>query len=202
MSATSMDKIREAILAKVQAEAGDIVREAEAKAQEEIERAKKQRETKLQEEKRKTLEDAEREAARITAQASIKARQNLSRAKADAIASIVNAAKSRLAEASADESFSPSLIAEAVDGLDGATGAVYVPPRHVERAWAFIQGDQKLASQIVEVKELDCMGGAVAEDVEGKLRIDNTFETRLDMLLSRLLPQISGDLFNGKRDKS
>lgn len=188
-------------MAKVEAEAADIVREAEAKAKEEIERAKKQRETRLQDEKRKRLEEAEREAARIIAQASIKARQTLSRAKADAIASIVNAAKTRFADASADASFSPRLIAEAIDGLDGATGTVYVPPQHVERAWAFIEGDQRLATQIVEVREVDCMGGAVAEDVEGKLRIDNTFETRLDMLLPRLLPEISGELFNGYRDK-
>jgi|GEM_PF-467932 len=202
MPATGMDKIREAILAKVEAEARDIVGEAEARAQEEIERAKKQREIRLQEEKRKTLEDAEREGARIIAQASITARQNLSGAKADAIARIVSGVKNKLAETSADESFSPSLIAEAIDGLGGKRGELYVPPRHAERARALIKGDKKLAAKIEEVKELDCMGGAIAEDVEGKLRIDNTFETRLDMLLPRLLPEISRDLFKRYRDES
>jgi vacuolar-type H+-ATPase subunit E/Vma4 len=39
------------------------------------------------------------------------------------------------------------------------------------------------------------LGGVIAEDVEGKLRIDNTYETRLEMLLPKLLPKISKELF-------
>ncbi|GAI00113.1 unnamed protein product, partial [marine sediment metagenome] len=33
------------------------------------------------------------------------------------------------------------------------------------------------------------------EDIDGRTRIDNTYETRLEMLLPRLLPEISKELF-------
>jgi vacuolar-type H+-ATPase subunit E/Vma4 len=42
------------------------------------------------------------------------------------------------------------------------------------------------------------MGGVIAEDVEGKLRIDNTYETRLGTLLPKLLPEISKKLFEAQ----
>ena len=47
----------------------------------------------------------------------------------------------------------------------------------------------------MEVREYNCLGGIIAEDIEGKLRIDNTYETRLEMLLPQLLPKISEELF-------
>lgn len=200
MSATGMDKIREAILAKVEAEAGDIVKEAEEKAQEEIERAKKQRETKLEEKKRKMLEDAVEEAARVTAQASIRARQELLRTKSDIIARIIEGVKKTLASISSDESHLPSLIKEAMDGLGGAKGRIYVPPKDVSSVERFLEGDKELASRIMEVIEFDCTGGVIAEDIEGKRRIDNTYETRLEMLLPKLLPEIDRQLFKGDRD--
>ena len=200
MSVTGMDKIREAILAKVEAEAGDIVKEAVEKAQEEIERAKKQRETKLEEKKCKMLEDAEEEAARVVAQASIRARQELLRTKSDIIARIIEGVKKTLAGISSDESHLPSLIKEAMDGLGEAKGRIYVLPKDMSYVQKFLEGDKELANRIMEVKEFDCIGGVIAEDIEGKRRIDNTYETRLEMLLPKMLPQIDRELFKGDRD--
>lgn len=200
MSVTGMDKIREAILAKVEAEAGDIVKEAMEKAQEEIERAKKQRETKLEEKKCQMLDDAEEEAARVVAQASIRARQELLRTKSDIIARIIEAVKKTLAGISSDESHLPSLIKEAMDGLGEAKGRIYVPPKDVSSVEKFLEGDKELASRIIEVIEFNCTGGVIAEDIEGKRSIDNTYETRLEMLLPKLLPEINRQLFKGDRD--
>jgi vacuolar-type H+-ATPase subunit E/Vma4 len=52
-----------------------------------------------------------------------------------------------------------------------------------------------LSAKILEVREVDRLGGVIAEDAEGKLRIDNTYETRLEMALPKLLPKISEELF-------
>jgi len=52
-----------------------------------------------------------------------------------------------------------------------------------------------LASRIAEIKGLDCAGGAVAESTDGKVSIDNTYETRLEMLLPQIVPEISRELF-------
>ncbi len=190
-----MEKISEAVVSKVRMEAQNIIKEAEGKAQEEIERARKQRETKLQEEKRKMLEEAEEEAARIVAQASIKARQKLSSAKSDVITKIIGKVKQELFEFSSDENYFLNLIKEAIDGLGADKSRIYVSPKDVSMVRKFLERDKELASKIMEVKEDNFLGGVIAEDIDGKLRIDNTYETRLEMLLPKLLPEISKELF-------
>lgn len=190
-----MEKISEAVVSKVRMEAQNIIKEAEGKAQEKIEKARKQRETKLQEKKRKMLEETEEEAARIVAQASIKARRQLSSAKSDVITKIINKVKQELSEFSSDENYFLNLIKEAIDGLGADKSRIYVSPKDVSMVRKFLERDKELASKIMEVKEDNFLGGVIAEDIDGKLRIDNTYETRLEMLLPKLLPEISKELF-------
>lgn len=190
-----MEKISEAIVSKVRAQAQNIINEAEERAREEIQKARKQREIKLQEEKRRMLEEAEEEAARILAQASVRARQELLRAKADVVAKMINRAKQTLSGISSDERLSSSLIKEAMDGLDADKGRIYVSPEDVSTVRKLLERDEELASKIMEVRQVDCTGGVIAEDIEGKFRIENTYETRLEMLLPKLLPEISKELF-------
>ena len=190
-----MEKISQAVLDKVRAEAQNIIREAEEKAQEEIEKAKRQREVRFEEERGRMLGEAEEEAARILAQASIKARQQLSSAKAAAIAKIIDGARKELSRISSDESHLLNLIREAMDGLAVDKGRIYVSPKDVSTVKKLLKADRELSGKILEVRESDCPGGVIAEDAEGKLRIDNTYETRLEMLLPKLLPKISEELF-------
>jgi len=190
-----MEKIGEAIIAKVQLDAQNIIREAEEKAKEEIEKAKRQREVRFEEEKGKMLGEAEEEAARILAQASIKARQQLSSAKADTIAKIVDGARKELPRISSDESYFLNLIREAIGGLDVDKCRIYVSPKDARTVERLLKADRELSGKIIEVREYNCLGGVIAEDAEGKLRIDNTYETRLEMLLPKLLPEINKELF-------
>lgn len=190
-----MEKISEAVVSKVRMEAQNIIKEAEEKAKEEREKARKQREAKLQEEKRKMLEEAKGEAARIVSQASIKARQQLSSAKTDTITKIVHRVKQELSEFSSNEGYVLNLIREAIDGLGMDKGRIYLSPEDVSTVKEFLREDKELASKIMEVKEDNFLGGVIAEDIDGKLRIDNTYETRLEMLLPKLLPELSKELF-------
>ena len=190
-----MEKISEAVVSKVRAEARNIIKEAEEKAREEIEKAQKQREQRLQEEKHKKLEEAQEEAARITAQASIKARQKLSSTKNDVITKIIDRAKQELSQSANEKNYFLSLIKESIDGLRTNKGRIYVSTKDINLVRKFLEGDKKLAGRIIEVKEGDFLGGVIAEDIDGKLRIDNTYETRLEMLLPHLLPEISRELF-------
>jgi V/A-type H+-transporting ATPase subunit E len=190
-----MEKIGEAIVAKVQLDAQNIIREAEEKAKEEIEKAKRQREVRFEEEKGKMLGEAEEEAARILAQASIKARQQLSSAKAATIAKIVDGARKELPRISSDESYFLNLIREAIGGLDVDKCRIYVSPKDARTVERLLKADRELSGKIIEVREYNCLGGVIAEDAEGKLRIDNTYETRLEMLLPKLLPEINKKLF-------
>jgi len=190
-----MDKIKDAIISKVRMEAEDITREAKEKAQEEIERARRQREARFAEERGRILTEVEAEAARTLAQASIKARQKLSSTKADIIAEIVDRARRELSQVSSDESHILNLVREAMEGLAAAKGRIYVSPKDVGTVRKLLEAHKDLSDRIVEVRESNCLGGVIAEDVEGKLRIDNTYETRLEMLVPRLLPEISRKLF-------
>ena len=190
-----MEKIGEAILDKVRAEAESIIKEAKKRAEQEIEQAKKQQAAKLEEEKGKILQGAREEAARIAAQASVKARQESSKAKADVINELINKVKKELSRISSDKSSLTDLIKEAADVLGIDKGRVYVSPKDISTVQKLVEKDKGLASKIVEVKEYDCLGGVIVEDINGRTRIDNTYETRLEMLLPRLLPEISKELF-------
>ncbi|MFO7773213.1 MAG: V-type ATP synthase subunit E family protein [Dehalococcoidia bacterium] len=190
-----MEKISEAVVGKVKQDAQNIVTQAEEKAQEEIDKAKKQREARFEEEKSRMLGEAEAEAARILAQASIKARQQLSSAKADTISKMIDGAQQELSQISSDESHLLNLIKEAMEGLGVDKGRIYVAPKDVSTAKKLLEADKNLSGKIVDIRETDCLGGVIAEDIEGKLRIDNTYETRLEMLLPKLLPEINRKLF-------
>lgn len=190
-----MEKIGEAILDKVKAEADSIIKEAEGRAREEIDQAKKRQLVKLEEEKAKLIQEASEEVTRIEAQASVKVRQELSRAKADVVDDIITGVKKALSDTSGDKNLLASLLNEAADALGIVKGRVYVSPGDVSTVKKFLDGDKELAGKIVEVKECDCVGGVIVEDIEGKVRIDNTYNTRLEMLLPQLLPEIGRELF-------
>ncbi len=190
-----MEKIGEAILDKVRAEAENIIKEAKDKAGKEIEQAKRQQVAKLEEEKGKILQEAREEAVRIAAQASVKARQESSKAKADVINEMLSRVKKELSGISGDKSLLMGLIKEATDVLGIDKGRVYVSPKDISTVQKLLEKDRKLASKIVEIREYDCLGGVIVEDIDGRTRIDNTYETRLEMLLPRLLPEISKELF-------
>jgi vacuolar-type H+-ATPase subunit E/Vma4 len=192
---SGMEKISEAILSKVRREADDIIREAEEKARQEVAKAQKQREIRFEEERRRRVEQAEGEAARILAQASIRARQEILAAKADIIGEITSRVKGALERISSDEGAKLGLIQEALKGLGVDKARVYVSRKDVGDVRRLVEADRELGGRIVEVREFDCMGGVIAEDVEGKFRIDNTYETRLELLLPRILPQLEEELF-------
>jgi len=190
-----MEKISEAVVSKVKVDAQNIIREAEEKAQEELEKAKKQREAQFEEVRNRMAGEAEEETARILAQASIKSRQQLSSAKADTIAKIIDGARKELSRIAIGESYFLKLIKEAVEGLGVDKARIYVSPKDVSTVKKLLEADKEFSGKILEVKESDCLGGVIAEDVEGKLRIDNTYEVRLEMLLPKLLPEINRELF-------
>lgn len=190
-----MEKIGEAILDKVRAEAETIIKEAKEKAEKEIEEAKRQQVAKVEQEKGKILQEAREEAVRIAAQASVKARQESSKAKADVINELINKVKKELSGISGDKSSLMGLIMEATDVLGIDKGRVYVSPKDITTVQKLLEKDRGLASKIVEIRECDCLGGVIVEDIDGRTRIDNTYETRLEMLLPRLLPEIGKELF-------
>ena len=192
-----MDKINQAVLNKVKAEAGSLIKDAKAQAEQELAQAKKRRAARQEEETAKILQQAREEAARIEAQALVKARQELSRVKADLVRGMVDRVKQRLSEFSDDGGSLVGLIKEPIDRLRASKVRVYVLPQQVSVVQRFLEKDKELAGKVAEVKGRPCTGGVIVEDANGEVRIDNTYETRLEMLLPKLLPEIDKELFQG-----
>lgn len=191
-----MERVSESILNKVRQEAQSVVDEAKEKAQAERERAKAEQEVRFQEEKRKMLGEAEDEAARIMAQASIKSRQKLSTMKSEVITKTIDMIKQELSKRSGDNRSVLNLIKEAMDGLNADKARIYVLPKEANMVKRSLEENKELGGKVVEVKEGDFLGGVIAEDVDGKVRIDNTYEARLEMLLPKLLPEVGKELFS------
>ena len=141
------------------------------------------------------LEEAGGEATIILAQASLKGRQELSKAKAEVIDGLVSRVKSTLLGISSDEGSLRNLIIEAVNELGANEARILVSTKDMDTAQKLLKEDGTLAGKVKEVKEFDCTGGVVAEDITGKLSIDNTYDTRLEMLLPQILPEINKELF-------
>jgi len=195
MDVTGIDKIKEAVLDKARAEAQDIIEHAEAAAREETEKARRQNERRFEENKRRVIEDARKESARILAQASLKERQELLTAKSAIIDEIIARVKGELSQGAIDKGPFLSLIKESVDTLGLDKVRIYVSPRDMSMAQEIITEDNELEDRIIEVNELNCMGGVLAEDISGMVSIDNTFETRLEMLMPKILPDIGKAVF-------
>ncbi len=190
-----MEKIGEAILDKVRAEADDIVKDAKTKAKQEIEEAKRRQAARLGEEKARLLQEAGEEATRIEAQAMVQARQELSQAKAEVISELISRVKKELEGISGDQNSLIGLIKEAFDTLGLSKGRLYVSPKDIAVVRKLVEKDKGLSAKVAEIKEHSASGGVVVEDIEGRVRIDNTYETRLEMLLPRLLPEVGKELF-------
>jgi vacuolar-type H+-ATPase subunit E/Vma4 len=190
-----MEKVSEAILDKVKAEAQDIIKDAEEKARERLEKAKEQHEAKFEKEKSRLMEEAEAEAARAHAQASIMARQELLIVKNEVIEDIVSRVRKALSKSSGGTDLSLDLIKEAIDTTDADEVIVYVSPADIAGVQKLVKEDKKLAGRIKEIKEYKCAGGAIVEDIDAKVSIDNTYDTRLETLLPQILPEINKELF-------
>ena len=190
-----MEKLSSAILEKVKGEADAIIKEAEAQAVARIKAAQDQRQVRSEEQKKKLLSEAGAEASRILAQAAIGARQETLGAKTAVVSEIMDGVKSQLGGLSGNEKVLSALAREGIKALGAQKVRLYVSSKDLPAMQKLVREDSSLASAVIEVKKQESLGGVIIEDAEGKNRIDNTFDTRLEMLLPRLLPEIQKELF-------
>lgn len=190
-----MDKINDAILDKVKAEADVIIKEAEGRAAGDVAATRESKAYRIEAEKARLLDVAKAEAGRVLARSSIKSRQQTLSAKSDIIKDVIEKVKIAVAASKSSEKALLNLIKEAVVGITSKKALLYVSKADVAMAQKAVASDKKLADMITDVKETECSGGVIIEDAEGKTRIDNTFDTRLGILLPKLMPEVSAELF-------
>jgi len=190
-----MDKISDAILDKVKAEADVMIKDAESRAADDVAASRESKAYRIEKEKARLMEAAKAEASRVLARSSIKSRQQLLSAKSDIIEDVTEKVKKAVAASKSSEKTLLTLIKEAVVGITSKKAILYVCKSDVAIAQRAVASDKKLADMVTEVKETECSGGVISEDAEGKTRIDNTFDTRLGILLPKLMPEVSAELF-------
>ena len=117
------------------------------------------------------------------------------KARAEVINEIISSVKKKLAGASGDAASLTTLVKEAVATLGAEKSRVYASSKDVAAVRKLVEKDKDLSAKVTEVKERDISGGVIVEDIDGRLRIDNTYDTRLEMLLPRLLPEVGKEIF-------
>jgi vacuolar-type H+-ATPase subunit E/Vma4 len=191
-----MQTISEAVVDKVREEAQHLVNEAEEESKKELDKAKTQRAAHLEAEKKRLLTEANEEAARVTAQTAMKSRQMVANAKVAVLDAIVEKARGTLAKTKTTRESLTYLINDAIVGLGGSEKvSLLVSKKDVDMAKEIVKADKKLAAVVAGVSPCDCIGGVLAQNEGNTLCVDNTYTTRLGMLLPRVLPEISKKLF-------
>ena len=190
------DKIRKAVLNKARDDADKITSDAGLRANEMIEEAKDRRRQRFEKEKEMIIDEARREASKILAQASLKARQEILKQKNAVINEIIAKVKNKLKQAAPDKKSLLHLIKEAIDAFETEdTVRIFVSHKDAGDVSKIIEENSSLSEKITEVREIDCLGGILAEKTNGMVSIDNTFDTRLEMLMAKILPEIGRKLF-------
>jgi V/A-type H+-transporting ATPase subunit E len=191
-----IDKIREAILNRAKEDAARIIEEARLKAKGLIEEAKKRRELELETTKKKMVSAAHREGSKILAQASMTARQEILRGKEEVVHEILEGVKHELRHHPSDKESFTHLIEETIDAFQMKTKVkLFVTSKDLGIVEEILREDVPLRERVIEVREMNGLGGVSAEDEEGMVRVDNTFDTRLGTLVPKLLPGIAKELF-------
>ena len=190
------DKIRQVVLEKAGTEAQQIVEESNVKARQMIEQEKEKQAKRFFQAKNTILSEARREAAKIEAQASLQAQQSVLKRKDEIIEEITKRVQDELAGNVANQETLGGLIQETIDAL-GSEGKVrlYVAGKDLEIVKSLVAADKLLATRILDINTTDCIGGVMAMDADGLVDIDNTDETRMEMLLPKVLPEIGRKLF-------
>ncbi len=190
------DKIRKAILDKAKEDADKIISDAEIKAKESIEKAEGQKEQQCEDEKKKIISEARREASRILAQASLKSRQEILKEKDAVINKIIKMVKDELLQEEQGSEIFIHLIEEAIDALKSEDKIrLLVSHKDLDIVRKVIEENSSLKEKIAELAGIDCIGGIMIETINGMVSIDNTFDTRLEMLMPKILPEIGKNLF-------
>lgn len=197
MSRSSLDELREKIIAEAKSNADKILKEAEEKARTLIKNAELEWRKKLEREKTRIIEEARKQAASILSEARIKYKMLVTKAKYDVLEEVFRKAHDLLRQRNFDVGQSlRNLLAEAIK---------YLPPETKEVKIIVSPHDRDLASKIAGsmLKEMrytiitdnNVTGGVIVETREG-IKIDNSYETRLRRAREMLTSRISKILYS------
>lgn len=190
------EKIREAVLEKARREAEKIIAEAKKEAERIIEKARREWEENRNRVREQILEEARRRAEEIIIDARIKARMRLTEAKREVVEEVLRNIEDIVRKGGFDRRESIyRLLREAIRPLEGDI-RVYVAERDLRIARGVVKelGEDSRV-KITEIRTAKIVGGVIAESTDGTVRVDNSYEARLELVRTRLIPRIQRELF-------
>ncbi len=192
---TTLERVSKAILDRARAEAEEILERARREAEEIINEAKLRRRKEQEREEEKIINEAKRKAKALVVKAMLKVRRERSEVKKKIVDNIVSKVKEELEKRNFNtEESLKKLLHEALETLPQAKLVIYANRADIDTVKRIIR-EMKVKKRVEDVREINIIGGVIVETVDGKFRVDNSYETRLEMVLSRLLPEISKELF-------
>ncbi|MCS7099877.1 MAG: V-type ATP synthase subunit E family protein [Sulfolobales archaeon] len=188
---SSLESLREAVLRKAREESDRILLSAQESARKIIEEAREKKRALIESEKRRIVSELNYE-ARI-AETKLSARVLISRAKYELLSRVIGRAMDILKELPPElrERSLRTLLEEAIREARSSLGelsklVVYVSEKDLELVRS-IAGDVSLLYGVeLEVRTAGISGGVIVEDPDGKVRVDNSYDSRSTVLLSRL----------------
>ena len=192
-STTTTSRLQQKLIENAKKEAEKIILEAKREAEKIIEEARKAYESKVSETREKIISEAKRKAEEIIVDAKIRARMIIAEEKKKIIDSVFKQVEEIIKSAKFDKKESLlQLLKESIKeiGLDKVKvivskqdlGIIKEIKKTVEK---------ELSVKIVEVTGSDKIsGGVIVESMDGKIRINNTYEERLASAKSKLAPMI------------
>lgn len=192
----ALERVSKAIIERASLEAEAILEKARKDAEKIINKAKMKRKTMYEREAAKIIEAAKRKARAILVQAILKTRRKIAETKHEIVNNIVNEAKEALKKRSFNiEKSLKNLLLEAMFNMPSGKVVIYINPKD-RKVIEKIISEEGLRNRVEKIFETNNIsGGVIVESIDGKFKIDNSYDTRLDMVVSRILPRISKELF-------
>ncbi len=187
---TELETLRRSILEETRKKAEEILEEARRKAEAFIENAEKSWKKMYEDEHRKYIENARQEANTIIADAKRQAKLIVAKAKYDSITMVVDKVRELIAERQGFDlkKSLESLLDEALDNVPhGEKLTIYINPIDKDVMEGILK-EKGLKYRIILDNNID--GGIIIETPDG-IRIDNTYNTRLERVLGSELNKIA-----------
>ncbi len=186
-----LDTVVNDIKDEARARAEEIVEGAEAEKEEMLEEAREKAEELKQEARRDAESEADALREQEVSSAKLEARKMKSRKERDLLADLRADVRDELAALDEDrEGLTATLLEDGIEELGETEGVVYVA-----------EGDEEMVEELLEDVDgfevggtTDVLGGVVVEAADGKVRVDNSFDSVLERVWNDSLREVSARL--------
>lgn len=197
------ERIKEKLLEKAREDAKRIIEDAKREAEKIIKEAEEKWKKKVEETRRKIIEEAKREAEEILVDARIKARIRITEEKNRVIEQLLGKVEELVDKDvfNREESLR-KLLEEAIKQSRLNEVVIYVSSRDIKLMQSLKPRiESGLKVKIIDIREANIKGGVIVESVDGGIRIDNSYDVRLELVKMKLLPEVSKELFSNGEDR-